>query len=114
MKIDQRAAIAPHLEQLLKETGASLARMRIARRMPQRLAAERAGISRNTLSRIENGDPSVAIGQVMRYLETLGKGEVLARALESESDPAVRSLAVQEKTRRARALSETELERYDF
>lgn len=114
MKIDQKAAIASHLQQLLKETGASLARMRIARRMPQHMAAERAGISRNTLSRIENGDPSVAIGQVMRYLATLEKAEVFVRALQSENDPAVRSLAAREKTRRARALTEAELERYDF
>jgi DNA-binding XRE family transcriptional regulator len=114
MKIDQKAAIPPHLEQLLKETGASLARMRIARRMPQQMAAERAGISRNTLSRIENGDPSVAIGQVVRYLSTLEKAEVLVRALQSENDAAVRSLGGREKTRRARALSPQEIERYDF
>lgn len=114
MKISQKAALPPHLEQLLTQTGASLARMRVARRMPQHLAAERAGISRNTLSRIENGDPSVAIGQVMRYLATLEKAEIVAQALRSENDAAVRSLAAQEKTRRARALSPQELDRYDF
>jgi transcriptional regulator with XRE-family HTH domain len=114
MKIDQKAAIPPQLEQLLRETGAEMARLRIARRLPQRMAAERAGISRNTLSRIENGDPSVAVGQVIRYLSTLGKADAFAQALASEQDPAVRSLELKEKTRRARALSPAELERYDF
>jgi len=36
------------------------------------------GFSRQTLSRIERGDPSVAIGQVARYAELLGASKALS------------------------------------
>jgi transcriptional regulator with XRE-family HTH domain len=114
MKINQRAATPPGLEKPLKEMGARLARLRIARHMPQRVAAERAGISRNTLSRIENGDPSVAVGQVLRYFAVMDKSDIFIDALNTEADAAVRGLAAREKTKRARTLSESELKRYDF
>ncbi len=114
MKISQKAAIPPSLAKLLEDIGANLARMRIARRMTQSIIAERAGVSRNTLSRIENGEPSIAVGQLVRYLAALDKAEVLLRALEAEDDAAVRQLALKEKSRRARSLSARELGRYDF
>ena len=114
MKINQKAALLPALEIALKEFGAKLARLRVARGLPQRLAAERAGISRNTMSRIENGDPSVSIGQVVRYLAVVDQTRALVEALQTEADPAVRGLAAREKTKRARALSDREMKRYDF
>lgn len=114
MKIDQKSALAPALRAPLKEIGARLARLRIARRVTQQIAAERAGFSRNTLSRIENGDPSVAVGQVLRYLAVLDKVKALLDALQPDTDHAVRSLATRERTKRARTLSERELKRYDF
>jgi transcriptional regulator with XRE-family HTH domain len=114
VKINQKSAIPPGLEKPLKEMGAGLARLRIARHLPQRIAAERAGVSRNTLSRIENGDPSVAVGQVLRYFAVVGKSNAFIDALNTEADAAVRGLALREKTKRARTLSASELKRYDF
>ena len=114
MKINQKAALPARLELSMKEMGARLARLRIARDMPQRIAAERAGISRNTLSRIENGDPSVAVGQVLRYFAVIDKVDAFVTALNVDTDVAVKSLAEREKTKRARALSASELKRYDF
>ena len=114
MKINQKAALSSSLEQSLKEMGTRLARLRIARDMPQRIAAERAGISRNTLSRIENGDPSVAVGQVLRYFSVIDKVNAFVNALSVDADVAVKSLTAREKTKRARALSTSELKRYDF
>jgi len=114
MKVDQKSAMPGALAELLSAAGKELARRRIARRMTQALAAERARISRNTVSRIENGDPSVAVGQVVRYLDALEHADVFLRALAAENDPAVRMLEIREKTRRARALTAKELERYDF
>jgi transcriptional regulator with XRE-family HTH domain len=114
MKVNQKSAMPGVLAELLSDAGKELARRRIARRMTQALAAERARISRNTVSRIENGDPSVAVGQVVRYLDALEHADVFLRALAAENDPAVRMLEIREKTRRARALTAKELERYDF
>jgi len=73
MKIPQKSALPKSLERPLLAFGKSLARLRLARCLPQAQVAERAGVSRNTVSRIENGDPSVAIGQVVRYLQALEK-----------------------------------------
>lgn len=114
MRISQKAAIPPALEKPLHELGQALARLRVARGLPQRLAAERAGVSRNTLSRIENGDPSVAFGQILRYVAVLGKVDALTRAFSAEADAPARGLASREKSRRARELTQKELKRYDF
>ncbi len=51
--------------------GQQLARLRVARKIKQADAALRAGLSRNTVYRLEKGDPGVAIGQVLRYLEAI-------------------------------------------
>ena len=114
MKVDQKSAMPAALAELWADAGRQLARRRIARQMTQNRTAERARISRNTVSRFENGDPSVAIGQVIRYLAALEQADVLLRALSADNDPAVRVLEMKEKTRRARALTPKELERYDF
>ena len=45
---------------------------RLRRNLTSSLVAERAFISRNTLWRIEKGDPSVAIGHYARVLMALG------------------------------------------
>ena len=113
MKVPQKSALPESLEQPLFAFGKSLARLRVARRLPQAQVAERAGISRNTVSRIENGDPSIAIGQVVRYLQALDRVDLLAR-LTDAPDVAVMALAAQEKRRRARPLTPKELARYDF
>jgi transcriptional regulator with XRE-family HTH domain len=114
MKTAQHAVISEQQAQSLKTLGARLARLRIARRLTQAMAAERAGMSRITVSRIENGEPSVAIGQLVRYLDVLDRKDAVSRLVEPEDDPAVRQLAATEKTRRASPLSEQERGRYDF
>ena len=113
MKVPQKSALPQSLEQPLLAFGKSLARLRLARRLPQAQVAERAGVSRNTVSRIENGDPSVAIGQVVRYLQALDRVDLLER-LTDAPDVAVTALEAQQKRRRARPLTPKELARYDF
>ena len=76
-------------------------------------AALRAGQSRNTAYRIERGDPGLAIGQVLRYLDAIAPGSTLLDLL-SESDPALAALAARERTQRVRDLSTTELDELDF
>lgn len=102
-------ALAQHAAHL----GHLLARLRLARRVKQADAALRAGISRNTAYRLEKGDPGIAIGQVLRYLEAIAPGATLVDLL-TERDPALVALRAREATRRVRDLSASELEELNF
>ncbi|MCA8287272.1 helix-turn-helix domain-containing protein [Burkholderia vietnamiensis] len=93
--------------------GQLLSRLRIARGVHQSEAATRAGLSRNTAYRIEKGDPGVAIGQMVRYLEAFAPGLRLHDLL-SETDPALKSLDARTRRQRVSVLSEKELKELDF
>ncbi|QHE84969.1 helix-turn-helix transcriptional regulator [Hydrogenophaga sp. BPS33] len=45
---------------------------RCRRDLPATLFAERVGISRNTLTRLESGDPAVSLGTYLKALRVLG------------------------------------------
>jgi DNA-binding XRE family transcriptional regulator len=113
MKVTQAAVLTPNLASEARKLGASVARLRIARGMKQDQAALRAGLSRNTAYRLEKGDPGVALGQILRYLDAIVPGKTLLDLL-AESDPALATLSAQEQRRRARDLSKRELEEIDF
>ena len=113
MKVTQSALLNPAQAAEAKKLGATLARLRIARAMKQDQAALRAGLSRNTAYRLEKGDPGIAMGQVLRYLEAIVPGKTLLELL-SETDPALAALGAKEHRRRARELSKRELEEIDF
>lgn len=113
MKKAQNIAMPPHLTQGLKDMGEHIARLRKARRLLQAEAAVRANISRETASRIENGDAAVAIGQIVRYLDVIAPGADLGRLYERK-DAALVMLESSEKRQRARKLSSKALKQYDF
>jgi transcriptional regulator with XRE-family HTH domain len=113
MKITQSAVLNPALAAETKRLGAALARLRIARNMKQDQAAIRAGLSRNTAYRLEKGDPGIALGQLLRYLDAIVPGKTLLEFL-SETDPALAALGAQEQRRRARELTKHELDEIDF
>ena len=113
MKVTQSALLNSALAAEGKKLGATLARLRIARGMKQDQAALRAGLSRNTAYRLEKGDPGIAMGQVLRYLEAIVPGKTLLELL-SETDPALAALSAKEQRHRARELSKRELEEIDF
>ena len=113
MKVTQSARLNSVQAAEAKKLGAALARLRIARGMKQDQAALRAGLSRNTAYRLEKGDPGIAMGQVLRYLEAIVPGKTLLELL-SESDPALAALSAKEQRRRVRDLSKRELEEIDF
>lgn len=82
----------------LKKLGQDLRDARKRRRIPMRLAAERAAISRVTLSKIEKGDEGVSLGAYAKILFVLGliqrlieladpKFDELGLGLEAESLP---------------------------
>ena len=113
MKVNQTAVLSPPLLAEAKQLGQQIARLRTARRMKQFEAALRAGVSRNTAYRIEHGDPGVAMGQILRYLDAIAPGCNLQHLL-SESDPALISQQLREKTQRVRSMTAAELKELEF
>jgi transcriptional regulator with XRE-family HTH domain len=113
MKIDQSAILSPQLARETAHLGHLLARLRQARKVKQADAALRAGFSRNTAYRLEKGDPGLAIGQVLRYLDAIAPGATLADLL-TQADPALTALQARESTKRVRDLTAAELDELNF
>ena len=113
MKITQSAVLSESLAAEAKKLGSALARLRIVRGVKQEQAALRAGLSRNTAYRLEKGDPGVAMGQILRYLDAIVPGKTLLELL-SATDPALTALGAKEQRRRASTLTQHELEEIDF
>jgi len=114
MKVTQSALLSPDQAAAAKQLGAALARLRIARGLKQDQTALRAGLSRNTAYRLEKGDPGIAIGQILRYLDAIVPGKTLLELL-SGTDPSLAALSAKERRHRARGeLSKQELEELDF
>lgn len=59
------------MARLLEQMGERLKLARLRRRYSADVVAERAGISRKTLFRVEQGDPVVALGIYARVLQVL-------------------------------------------
>lgn len=83
--------LLPKQKRVMRGFGENLKLARLRRRLNAALVAERAGISRATLVKIESGEPSVAMGsyfQVMRVLgleqdfEKLGVDDTFGRKLQ--------------------------------
>lgn len=62
----------PSVEKQVRALGERLKLARLRRELTTVLFAERLGISRDTLSRLEKGDPNIALGTYMRALRVLG------------------------------------------
>ena len=63
--------IMPDTENILKTTGEQIKMARLRRKLSATLVAERAGISRSTLWKVENGNPSVSVGIYAAVLHAL-------------------------------------------
>lgn len=64
--------LLPKQERMMQNLGENLHLARLRRDLSSEQVAERAGISRNTLIKIEKGDEGVAIGMYFRVLIVLG------------------------------------------
>lgn len=64
--------LSPGLVRLSKALGQRLQLARCRRELSTTVFAERVGISRNTLKRLEDGDPNVSLGTYLRALRVLG------------------------------------------
>lgn len=63
--------VLPQTQEILNQMGEQIRLARLRRRLSAELVAERAGLSRVTLSNIEKGSPSVAIGSYAAVLHAL-------------------------------------------
>ena len=64
-------SVLPSLERILRGVGEKLKAARLRRRYSADMVAQRAGIARATLSRMEKGDPGVSFGNYARVLQAL-------------------------------------------
>ena len=77
--------LLPRAERILSGLGENIRLARLRRNITAKLEAERAGISIATLAKIETGSSSVAIGNYMQVLMTLGlEGDMAKVALDDE------------------------------
>ena len=67
--------IVPSTEGILKIMGEQIKLARLRRDLPAELVAERAGISRSSLWKVESGNPAVAMGIYAAVLHALGEME---------------------------------------
>jgi len=67
--------LLPSQQRTLKEMGDQIRLARLRRDLSSEQIAERAGISRGTLIKIERGDEGVAMGYYFRTLIALGLGQ---------------------------------------
>ena|SRR5487761_2516708 len=95
----------PSQTRQLEALGERLRRARLRRGITTVQFAERTGVARDTLNRVERGDPAVALGTYLRALRVLGLDEdldavaaddALGRKLQDLELPAKRTRAPRE------------------
>ena len=74
------------VEEAVQLLGSNLKAARLRRRLPQSVIAERSGVSINTLSKLENGDCGVTIGNVAAVMNALGLLDMVSELASSEQD----------------------------
>ena len=67
-----KRALLPRQRRILTTLGENIKFARLRRDLSSEQVAERAGISRNTLIKVEKGDEGVAVGYYFRILAILG------------------------------------------
>lgn len=86
----------PSITKQLTALGERLRDARLRRELTTVLFAERLGVSRDTLNRLEKGDPNIAIGTYMKALRVLGldqdidqvaRDDVVGRKLQDRALP---------------------------
>jgi DNA-binding XRE family transcriptional regulator len=70
----------------LRKLGGDIRDARLRRRIPTKIMAERASISRTTLNKVEKGDPGVSLGIYATVLFVLGLHERLAEIADAKAD----------------------------
>lgn len=80
------------VKKALRKLGEDIRKARLRRRITMDLMAERASISRTTLTKLEKGDPSVSLGIYARVIFVLGLVSNLGNLLDTNQDEVGRML----------------------
>ena len=96
------SAVPVPVRRALAKLGADLREARLRRRIPMALLAERASISRTTLTNIERGDGGVALGNYARALFALGLLDRLAEVADVRYDETGLAIASEQLPKRVR------------
>lgn len=102
---DAVASLPPVASQALKRLGENLAIARVRRKESQRLWAKRLGVSIPTLIRMEQGEPSVAIGIYATALWMIGRVQALPELADPKHDQGALELDVRRAVKRRAARS---------
>ncbi|WP_235872709.1 helix-turn-helix domain-containing protein [Pseudoxanthomonas winnipegensis] len=97
--------IFPQEQRLLSALGERLRLARLRRKLSNAVVAQRAGISRTTLYKVEAGDPGATLGSYVRVLAVLGlENDLQTLAADDKVGRKLQDLALVP-TRRPRAAS---------
>ena len=78
--------LPPQVRRSLRKFGQDISIARRKRRLSVAMMTERVGISKATLQRMENGDPSVSIAAYVQSLFILGFGTPLSELIDQSND----------------------------
>jgi transcriptional regulator with XRE-family HTH domain len=96
----KRAPLA--IRRSLRVAGENISTWRKLRGLTQAQLADRAGVSRDTLTRLERGDGGVSLENTLKVLRGLGVLEVVTRSLDPYESDIGRLRSKQELPRRVR------------
>ena len=82
-----KVRLLPNEQLLLSRLGVVLREERLQRNETQGVFGARLGVSRQTVGKMERGEPGIAIGAWMKALALLGRLEALESLLEPSVDP---------------------------
>lgn len=99
--MDPKTVPAP-VRRALRDVSGSVARWRRLRGITQAQLADRAGVSRGVVRRLEAGDGGVSLENVLRILRALGISSLLTDALDPLQTDIGRLRAEQELPKRVR------------
>ncbi len=88
------------VRRVLRKLGADIREARLRRRIQTAVMADRVQVSRPTLWKLEQGDPSVGIGAYATALYVLGMVDRLADVADLANDPVGQQLASESLPRR--------------
>lgn len=98
--------IPTRLRRSLEKLGTDIGLARRKRGLSAAMMAERLGVSRNTYSRVEKGDPTVAMGTYAMALFVLGLGTPLGDLADPRQDEAGLLLDAERVPKRVRTRTE--------
>jgi transcriptional regulator with XRE-family HTH domain len=88
--------VFPQEQELLAQFGVRLKLARLRRKLSNAIVAQRAGISRSSLYKVEAGDPGATLGSYLRVLAVLGlEGDIHALAADDKVGRKLQDLALQ-------------------